>query len=348
MVASPQSETDPPKYGDVRRKLVRGGIAVACLIVAAACLIALLPGLDGVRSAIQDASLGWVAAAAGVQLAGIAGAVVFVQLIFADEPHRLTWKMGGAQQAADAVMPTAGATAVGYWTLSSIGWKLERFAERTAVQLVAPAAPNFLLIILLGLGMGIGLFSGPSEWWLTWLPAGLTSLVVVVAIVAGRWGHRLAARTSRRWLREGLHVVATGITGTVEVLRRRDWRVLGTWVDLLAAITALWACLIAVGDHLPFAVVGMAFLIGQIAQVIPIPGGIGAIDAGVAGALVLYGGQTSNATGAVIISHALALLLPILAGGVAFALLPGEINRSRRQADRAPGQSPTIPTLKPN
>jgi hypothetical protein len=82
----------------------------------------------------------------------------------------------------------------------------------------------------------------------------------VVAVWAARWGHRLAARTQRRWLREGLHVLATGVTGTVEVLRRRSWRVLGTWVEMLAAIGALWAALIAVGEHLPFAVVAMGYL----------------------------------------------------------------------------------------
>jgi uncharacterized membrane protein YbhN (UPF0104 family) len=346
VVASPEPVGEAPKYGDIKRKLIRGGIAVAVLLLIATCLLALLPGLDGVRSAIADASTGWVVAAAGIQLAGVVGAVLFVQLLFADEPHRLTWKMGGAQQAADAVMPTAGSTAVGYWTLSSIGWKLERFAERTAVQLIAPAAPNFLLIILLGLGMGLGLFAGPDEWWLTWLPAALTALVVLIAIAAGHWGHRLAARTGHRWLREGLHVVATGITGTVEILRKHNWRVLGTWADLLAAITALWACLIAVGNHLPFAVVGMAYLIGQIAQVIPIPGGIGAIDAGLTGALVLYGGKTSDSTGAVIISHALALLLPILAGGIAFALLPREINRTRQRLHGESSVPPVNPTLR--
>jgi hypothetical protein len=196
------------------------------------------------RSAIAGASPAWVLAAAGVQLVGIAGAVVFVQLVFADVPHRLTWKMGGAQQAANAVLPTAGSTGVGYWTLSSVGWGAERFAERTAVMIIAPAAPNVLLIIVLGLGMGLGLFAGPSDWWLTWLPAAIGSAVVVGAIWAAGWGHRLAARTRRGWLRKGLHVVATGVSGTVEVLRRRSWRVLGTWVDLLGAIGALWACLV--------------------------------------------------------------------------------------------------------
>jgi uncharacterized membrane protein YbhN (UPF0104 family) len=221
---------------------------------------------------------------------------------------------------------------VGYWTLSSIGWGLARFAERTAVLIIAPAAPNVLLIIVLGLGMGLGLFAGPSDWWLTWLPAGIGIVVVVVAIWAARWGQRLAARTQRRWLREGLRVVATGVTGTVEVLRRRSWRVLGTWVDLFGAIGALWACLIAVGEHLPFAVVCMGFLIGQFAQAIPIPGGVGAIDAGVTGALVLYGGGTSISAAGEVISHGLAMIIPIVAGAVAFALLPGEIRRQSEPA----------------
>ncbi len=111
--------------------------------------------------------------------------------------------MGGAQMAANVLLPTAGNTAVGYWTLSSIGWGLEPFAERTAVMLIAPTAPNVLLIILFGLGMGLGLFGGPNDWWLTFLPAAIAIVVIVVVIVAARWGHRLAESTHRRWLREG-------------------------------------------------------------------------------------------------------------------------------------------------
>ena len=271
-------------------------------------------------------------AAAGIQLVGVVGAVLFVQLVFADVPQRLTWKMGGAQQAANAVLPTAGSTGVGYWTLTSIGWGGERFAERTAVLIIAPAAPNFLLIIVLGLGMGVGLFSGPSDWWLTFLPAAVALAVVAAAVGAAAWGHRLAARTRRRWLREGLHVLATGVSGTVEILRRRDWRVLGTWVDVLCALGALWAALHAVGEHLPLAAIAMAFLIGQFAQAIPMPGGIGAIDAGVTGALVLYGADASDAAAGELIAHALALPIPLVAGAGAFALLPREINRTRQRA----------------
>jgi uncharacterized membrane protein YbhN (UPF0104 family) len=299
------------------------------LVLVVIGVVTLLPGLDGVRSAITDASGWWVAASAGIQLLGIAGAVVFVQLVFDDVPGRLTWKMGGAQMAANVLMPTAGNTAVGYWTLSSIGWRLEPFAERTAVMLIAPTAPNVILIAVFGLGMGLHVFGGPNDWWLTFLPAAIAIAILVVAVLAGRWGHRLAARTQRRWPREGLHVLATGVTGTVEVLQRRSWRVLGTWVEVLAAIGALWAALIAVGEHLPFAAVALGYLVGQMAQVVPIPGGIGAIDAGVTGALVLYGANASNATAGELIAHGIALIVPLVAGAVPFALLPREIKRTR-------------------
>jgi len=68
---------------------------------------------------------------------------------------------------------------------------------------------------------------------------------------------------------------------------------------------------------------------GQVARVVPIPGGIGAIDAGVIGALVLYGADFGKATAGELIAHALALLVPLLAGSIPFALLPREIRRTK-------------------
>lgn len=90
----------------------------------------------------------------------------------------------------------------------------------------------------------------------------------------------------------------------------------------------------------------MGYLIGQFAQVVPVPGGVGAIDAGVTGALVLYGGKTSISTAGEVISHGLALLVPIVAGAVAFALLPGEIKRTRRRTGGDLAAPPVAPTAR--
>jgi uncharacterized membrane protein YbhN (UPF0104 family) len=302
---------------------------VGVLIAVAVGIIALVPGLSGVRSAIASASPWWVAAACLIQLVGLAGAAVFVQAVFDELPRRLTWWQGWGMQGANAVLPTAGSTGVSYWSASAVGWSTYRFAERTAVMIIAPAAPNLVLIIVFGVGMGLGVFAGSADWWLTWLPAAVAMVVAVGAIAVAVWAERLARRVKNQRLAQGITVVATGVTGTVAILRRRSWRVVGTWVDLFGSIGVLWAALIAVGDHLPFAIVAMGYLVGQIAQVVPVPGGVGAIDAGVTGALVLYGAPATLTTGGELISHGISLAIAIVTGIIAFAFLPHQIDAAR-------------------
>jgi uncharacterized membrane protein YbhN (UPF0104 family) len=313
---------------------------VGVLVAVAVGVIALVPGLSGVRSAIAGASPGWVVAACVIQLVGLAGAVVFVQAVFDELPRRLTWWQGWGMQGANAVLPTAGSTGVSYWAVSAVGWSTYRFAERTAVMVIAPAAPNLVLIVVFGVGMGLGVFAGSGDWWLTWLPAVIGVVVAAGAVAVAVWAERLARRVKNRRLAQGITVVATGVTGTVAILRRRSWRVVGTWVDLFGSIGVLWAALIAVGDHLPFAIVAMGYLVGQIAQVIPVPGGVGAIDAGVTGALVLYGAPATVTTAGELISHGIELAVPIVAGAIAFAFLPHQINAARSRHGDADDAQP--------
>ncbi len=80
----------------------------------------------------------------------------------------------------------------------------------------------------------------------------------------------------------------------------------------------------------------MGYLLGQFMQVIPIPGGVGTIDAGVAGALVLYGVTANSASAAQMIAHALAILIPLIAGGIALAFLPNEIKHTRDHITTVP------------
>jgi uncharacterized membrane protein YbhN (UPF0104 family) len=338
---TPQAENDEaPQTSDLRRKLVRGGIAVGVLVVVAIGIIALVPGLSGVRSAISGASPGWVAVALVIQLVGLTGAVVFVQAVFDELPRRLTWWQGWGMQGANAVLPTAGSTGVSYWTVNAVGWSTYQFAERTAVMIIAPAAPNLVLIMGFGVLMGLGVVAGSSDWWLTWLPAAIAFGVAAGAIAIAVWAEKLAKRVKRQRLAQGITIVATGVTGTVAILRRRSWRVVGTWVDLLGSIGVLWASLVAVGDHLPFSVVAMGYLVGQIAQVIPVPGGVGAIDAGVTGALVLYGAPATITTAGELISHGIDLAIPIVTGIIAFFFLPRQIDDVRAHSTPEANASP--------
>jgi uncharacterized membrane protein YbhN (UPF0104 family) len=275
-----------------------------------------------------------------IALVGLTGAVVFVQAVFDELPRRLTWWQGWGMQGANAILPTAGSTGVSYWSVTAMGWGTYQFAERTAVMIIAPAAPNLVLIVVFGIGMGLGVFAGSSDWWLTWLPAAIALAVAVGAIAVAVWAEMLAKRVKNQRLAQGITIVATGVTGTVAILRRRSWRVVGTWVDLFGSIGVLWASLIAVNDHVPFAIVAMGYLVGQIAQVIPVPGGIGAIDAGVTGALVLYGAPATITTAGELISHGIDLVVPIVTGIIGIAFLPHAIDAAQAQKDTTTDASP--------
>jgi hypothetical protein len=85
----------------------------------------------------------------------------------------------------------------------------------------------------------------------------------------------------------------------------------------------------------------MGYLIGQIAQVIPVPGGVGAIDASVSRALIIYRADASKATAGELISRAIGLLVPIIVGNVALALLPRAIQRQRSDLKPTPETAAT-------
>src|SRR5262249_39471674 len=92
MNSAPVEETvrRPPETGDLKRKIVRGAILLGVLVVVAVGIVAALPGLSGVRSAISGASPGWILAACAIRLLGVAGAVVFV-LLAGPADWWLTW-----------------------------------------------------------------------------------------------------------------------------------------------------------------------------------------------------------------------------------------------------------------
>jgi uncharacterized membrane protein YbhN (UPF0104 family) len=66
----------------------------------------------------------------------------------------------------------------------------------------------------------------------------------------------------------------------------------------------------------------MGYLVGSLASAVPIPAGLGAVEGGLIGALVLYGAPAAQAVGAVLVYRGVSLLLPAGLGAGAWALLP--------------------------
>ena len=98
-------------------------------------------------------------------------------------------------------------------------------------------------------------------------------------------------------------------------------------------MAALWAACSATGHPVGFPAVVLAYEIGYLVTLIPIPAGVGVLDTGLVATLVLYGERPSAAIGAVLVYHAIAIWVPGLGGFAAW--LPGR--RARRLAPEVSG-----------
>ena len=121
----------------------------------------------------------------------------------------------------------------------------------------------------------------------------------------------------------------------IDLVRDREWGVLGAVAWWAFDIATLWACFHAYGpDPPPFAVIVLAYFVGMLGNALPLPGGIGGVDGGMIGAFAALGVSSDYAISAVLTYRAFAFWLPTLPG--ADRLLPAA-PAGRRLARREPG-----------
>jgi len=81
-------------------------------------------------------------------------------------------------------------------------------------------------------------------------------------------------------------------------------------------------------------VILMGYLIGQLGGLLPLPGGVGGIDGGLFGTLVVYGAAVAATAAAVLAYRLILFWLPLLVGGPVFLALWRDLHRNEN-ADQA-------------
>ncbi|MGD0455448.1 MAG: flippase-like domain-containing protein, partial [Solirubrobacteraceae bacterium] len=90
----------------------------------------------------------------------------------------------------------------------------------------------------------------------------------------------------------------------------------------------LYACLAAFGPAPSFWVVAMSYLVGMLANSLPIPGGFLAVEGGLVGMLLLFDVRPASLViAAVVVYRAISLWLPAVIGSIAFLSLRREIGK---------------------
>jgi uncharacterized protein (TIRG00374 family) len=77
-------------------------------------------------------------------------------------------------------------------------------------------------------------------------------------------------------------------------------------------------------------VILLGYLIGQLGGLLPLPGGVGGIDGGLLGTLVVYGAPAGATAAAVLLYRVILFWLPLVIGAVAFSMLRRGLNRPDR------------------
>jgi uncharacterized membrane protein YbhN (UPF0104 family) len=292
-------------------------ITLGLLLALAVALLASVPGLQQVLHKVRSIEPVWLTGAILLELASAVSFVALFRLFF----DRLSGRDGRAlawtEQASGALLPGGGAggLAIGGWLVHLAGAPTEWIVRRSGGLFFLTSAVNGVSIILAAVALAGGAL-GPHDFARAILPA-LLAAALMAAVAA------LPVLTRSRpgtpgWIRG----ISAGVLDAQHTtFRRPSWRLAGALGYLGFDMAVLWMCLRGVGVAPSVPALVLAYNVGYLANALPVPGGIGVLDAGLTGALALYGVSPAHAAAAVLVYHAVALWLPGLGGLLAYVRL---------------------------
>ncbi|HLM85989.1 MAG TPA: flippase-like domain-containing protein, partial [Solirubrobacteraceae bacterium] len=269
--------------------------------------------------------------AIGLEGLSCASYVVLFELVFGRLGRSLTSKLSLAELAVNSVVSVSGLAgiALGAWVLRTKGLSVERIARRSVLIFVLTSAVNVGAVALIGIPMWLGLIPGSRNELLTLLPALAAIATIAGVLVLASWARRApVAQREHGRVPVALRAISGGVGEALELLRGGDWRLLGAVGYWLFDNLVLYACFAAFGHAPSFWVIAMAYLVGMLANSLPVPAGFIAVEGGLVGMLLLFGVRPgSTVIAAVIVYRAISLWIPAAIGSLAFVSLRHEIGK---------------------
>jgi uncharacterized membrane protein YbhN (UPF0104 family) len=317
---------DTPLGGATRsRKRMRSAVRVVLTLAIGAVAVGVLvwvapPGRA--IDAIGDMDPTWLLAAVGLELGSCLSYVVVFQRFFPEPPRSVGRRVAWMAMGAGAVLPGGN-----FSSAATTGWLLRRhmgaarLIERCGALLCFLTLFGFFINGLAGAFLLVGIGRGPHDLEHTGIPI-LVSLFVIGAATAAMFISRHYGERGHK----GGRALAASLDSAWSSVRKPHWRMLGAAGFLWLDMAALWAACRATGHPLGVLALALAYFIGYLASMIPMPAGLAVLDSGLVGALVLYGFSPAASVAAVVVYHAISVWVPAV-GGLAAWL------RTRRRGD---------------
>ncbi len=328
--ASARERESEQEMAKQSRTLRNSLISLAIFFVLLVALLLAVPGLRKAADRIPHAHAGWVALGICLELLSCAGYVLLFSLVFGMLSRTLISRLSLSELAVNSVVSVSGLAgiALGAWVLRSRGISVERIAKRSVLIFVLTSAVGVFATILIGVPMYLGLLPGSQNALLTLLPAAGAALLIALTLVLARWARRSANVRPQGRAYVALIAISGGIFDALTLIHRREWRLLGAVAYWLFDVLVLYVCLLAFGPSPSFWAVAMAYLVGLLANSLPIPAGLVAVEGGLFAMLILFGVRPGSAVlAAVLVYRAISLWVPALIGSLAFLSLRRELGR---------------------
>jgi uncharacterized protein (TIRG00374 family) len=330
------------------RRLVQTVLVVLLLLGCIYFLFPKLVGLSGALSKLDDADPVWIGVAIGFNVVAYATYIALFKAVVGGDALRLTWletyeiNMAGVAATLLFSAGGAGGVALTYWALRKAGMRRRDVARRMVAFITLHYAFYPLALILFGILLRTGVLHGKDSVELTIVPAAVAGLLLVLGVLIALTPRDLERRLApfvhgeraRAFLKSAAKVPATVGEGFRFALglfahpSRGGLAVIGAAGFWAASIGVLWASFHAFGVHVPLAVVVQGFFLGMVANLFPLaPAGVGAVDAGMIGAFVLFGLPEDTVFPAILIFRLVAFWMPIPPGIIAFFQLRKTVQR---------------------
>lgn len=225
-------------------------------------------------------------------------------------------------------LPGGGATgfAVQFWALSRAGFNAAQISRTTTAFLMLSNTVMTVMILILGVLIGAGVTAGHLHPAITWIPAAAALALIIVLVIFARRGRNFVPpvegsrppRTgrfakTRGIMREVADRLPPGAHDALQIIRR-PWAIVGMLANPGFDFVAFYLGFASVGDPLPLAVMMMAYFIGQVGSIVPLPGGIGGVQGLAIGVLVAGGASGATAAAGVLVWTGVALGTQIVWG----------------------------------
>jgi uncharacterized membrane protein YbhN (UPF0104 family) len=288
-----------------------------------------LPGLGELRDRLSGADPALIVLALVLELGSCLAFVAAFRGVFS---RRLSWRfsyeVGMAEQAANVLLPTGGAggLALGAWALRRIGMPAERIGRRTVAFFLLTSTVNFAAVVVAGAGLALGILPGEVSLAVAGVPALLAAVALAAIALSPRLlGDRQASADGRiaRLLASGRGYLSAGVRDALRLLASGRPLVIGGALGYMALdVLALAAVFAAFGGGAPeLGTFILAYAVGQLGGLVPLPGGVGGTDGGLILVFGLLGTPVAVAAAAVIGYRLFQLGVPAILGIAAYARL---------------------------